>query len=263
MNNFEIGKIHETANISTRARIGKDVTIGGHVMIYDHVRIGDNSIIGPYSILGEPTQDYYQSPNDYIPSWLVIGSNSLIRSHSVIYSGTTIGDHFSSGHRVTIREGSVIGNHCSIGTLSDVQGKCKIGNYSRLHSNVFVGEKSEIGEFVWIFPYCVLTNDPHPPSNDLMGVKINDFSVVATKVTILPGVEIGKHALVGAHSLVTRDVLPESVVVGVPAREVGKIHDIKSRFSQESVYPWPYNFERGMPWQGIGFETWKKEMETD
>ena len=259
MENFDICSIHKTAIISPLAEIGQNVTIGANVLVYDHVKIGDNSIIGPFSILGEPVQSYYKSPEVYEPSWLEIGPNSLIRSHAIFYSGSSIGEAFECGHRVTIREGSMIGNQCRIGTLSDIQGDCTIGDYTRLSSNVHIARKSEIGEYVWMFPYTILTNDPHPPSNKLIGVTIKNFAVITTKVTVLPGVEIGEHALVGAHSLVTKDVKPESVVVGVPARVVGQIKDIKSKFTGEPVYPWPQNFERGMPWESIGFEQWIRE----
>jgi acetyltransferase-like isoleucine patch superfamily enzyme len=71
-----------------------------------------------------------------------------------------------------------------------------------------VGQKSKLGKYVWLFPYVVLTNDPHPPSNTLIGVQIDDFAAVATKTVVLPGVKIGKHTLVGAHSLVREDVEP-------------------------------------------------------
>ena len=69
---------------------------------------------------------------------LTIGENAIIRSGSVLYSVSSIGDHFQTGHHATIREQSVIGSHVSVGTLSDIQGDCVLGNYVRLHSNVFV-----------------------------------------------------------------------------------------------------------------------------
>jgi UDP-3-O-[3-hydroxymyristoyl] glucosamine N-acyltransferase len=69
--------------------------------------------------------------------------------------------------------------------LSDLQGHCEIGDYVRFHSNVHIGQKSKIGNFVWIFPYVVLTNDPYPPSNNLVGVTVHDFAAIATMSVIL------------------------------------------------------------------------------
>ncbi|MBK7762862.1 MAG: hypothetical protein IPI46_05745 [Bacteroidetes bacterium] len=50
------------------------------------------------------------------------------------------------------------------------------------------------------------------------------------------------------------------MVLGNPAKVIKDVREIKSRESGESHYPWPYNFERGMPWEGIGFENWEKEQ---
>ena len=74
---------------------------------------------------------------------------------------------------MTIRENSNIGEHVRIGTLSDIQGYCQIGNYVNMHSNVHVAQASIIHDYVWLFPYVVLTNDPQPPSMTTAGVEID------------------------------------------------------------------------------------------
>jgi len=83
---------------------------------------------------------------------------------------------------------------------------------------------------------------------------------VATMSVVMPAVRIGRDALVGAHTLVRKDVPPEIVVVGNPGKEVTNIRAIKSKETGEEVYPWRYHFDRGMPWQGIGYEKWKSEQ---
>jgi acetyltransferase-like isoleucine patch superfamily enzyme len=258
MQTFRPGEVHPTAIIGDRVTIGLDVTIGAHVIVHDNVNIGAGTFVGPQSILGEPTASAYgQSP--YENPTLSIGEGSVIRSGSIIYAGSSIGSDFQSGHRVTIREGSEIADHCRVGTLSDIQGYCQIGEYTRLHSNVHIGQRSTIGSFVWIFPYTVLTNDPQPPSETLIGPTIDEFAVIATMVVVLPGVRIGRDALVGAHSLVRNDVPAEAVVVGSPAKQVASVRDIRSRLGPkagEPVYPWRQHFDRGMPWEGVGFASW-------
>ena len=157
-----------------------------------------------------------------------------------------------------IREGTEIGRYCSIGTGSNIEGECHIGHYVRLHSNVHIAQKTAIGSYVWIFPYTVFTNDPAPPSNELIGATVEDFAVIATKVVVMPGVRIGKDALVSAMSLVRWDVPPESVVTGNPAKRVGHIRYLRSRDNGEPLYPWRTRFSRYMPWDGIGFAEWTK-----
>ena len=264
MKGIEIGKIHSTAIVSDKAKIGKNITIGAYVIVYDNVEIGSNVIIGPNSIIGEPIANYYKG-GTYSNPKLVIGSEAIIRSGAIIYAGSTIEANFECGHRVTIRENTDIGFHTRIGTLSDIQGYCYIGNYVRIHSNVHVGQKSSIGNFVWIFPYAVLANDPHPPSNVLIGVTIEDFAVVAVKAVILPGVRVGRDAIVGAMALVRSDVPSEAVMCGNPAKQIAMIRDIRSKYTDEPPYPWCEHFERGMPWEGIGYNEWLKsqQKETD
>jgi acetyltransferase-like isoleucine patch superfamily enzyme len=118
----------------------------------------------------------------------------------------------------------------------------------RFHSNVHIGQKSEIGNFVWIFPYVVLTNDPHPPSSVLQGVRIGDFAAIATMSIILPGVTVGEGALIGAHSSVNRDVEPDTVAAGSPAKFVCNASAIKLKDgSGRPAYPWRDHFTRGYP----------------
>lgn len=259
MKNFS--GIHPTALIGDGVTIGRGVAIGPRAIVYDNVCIGDHSQIGADVILGEPLADIYRSPDDYVNPVLEIGKSSLVRSGSILYAGSEFGDKLETGHRVTIREGTRAGKNLRVGTLSDIQGDCQIGDFVRCHSNVHIGQKSVIGDYVWIFPYVVLTNDPHPPSSHLMGVTVEDFAVVATMSVVLPGVTIGRDALVGAGSIVNRNVGAEDVVVGNPAKRVASVRDVKSKESGLAVYPWRLHFDRGMPWEGVGYEEWARERE--
>lgn len=248
--------------ISEKAKIGKNIKIGDNTTIYDNVIIEDNAIISNDCTIGEPLQSYYYE-KDYENPTTFIGANALIRSHSIIYCGCELGENFSTGHRVTIREYSKFGHHCRIGTVSDIQGYVTIGNYCWLHSNVHIGQKSTLGNFVFIYPYVVLTNDPTPPSDICLGPTVGDYSQIAVFSVILPNVKIGKHCLIGAGSIVSREVEDYQLVVGSPAEFKKDVREIKDRKTNEAHYPWPLRFERGMPWEEIGFEKWEKGLNND
>lgn len=246
---------NRNVNISPHARIGSNVRVGDNTTIYDNVVIGDGSTIANDCIIGEPQHAYYSEP-DYVNQETVIGAGSLIRSHALIYSGSILGDGFSCGHRVTIREKTVFGSHCRVGTLCDIQGHATFGEYCWLHSNVHIGQNSTVGSYVFIYPYVVFTNDPTPPSSVCMGPTVGDYSQIAVHSILLPGVQIGRHCLIGAGSMVSRDVDDYMLAVGNPAKMVKDVREIRSRETGQPHYPWPLYFERGMPWEGIGYENW-------
>lgn len=250
MDTFEFGRVHPSAVVSADAELGSGVTVGAFTVVHAGVVLGDGAVVGSHCVLGEPTADEYdRNRGEPAPLACRVGDRSIIRSHTVIYRGVTIGPDLQTGHRVTIREGSEIGTGVRIGTLGDLQGDLRLGDHVRLHSNVFVSQLSVVEDFVWLFPRVTLTNDPHPPSDScLRGVTVRRFAVVAAGVLALPGVEIGENALVGARSLVTRDVPAAMVALGSPAEIAGPVADVRCRHDAlGQVYPWPVQFRRGYP----------------
>lgn len=258
--------IGENAVIRAGCIIGDHVVIGSGtymdfgVIVRDDVTVGEDSFVGARAILGEYLADF-TARREKASHKLSIGGHALIRSETIIYGENEIGDNFQTGHRVTIREKSRIGSHVRIGTLSDIQGDCEIGDYVNMHSNVHIGQKSVIKNYVWIFPYVVLTNDPNPPSEELMGVTVEEFAVIATGTVVLPGVVVGRESLVGAGAIVTKSVPPERIMVGNPARDMGSTNKIRHKVTGEQVYPWKYSFDRGMPWEGVGYEEWSAQRQ--
>lgn len=231
--------IHPTAIISPNAKLSEGVKVGPYTTIYDNVVIGENTEIQGYCEIG--VKNALSEGKE-----LKIGRDSLIRSHSIFYEGSEFGGELVTGHRVTVREKTYAGKNLQIGTLSDIQGHCKIGDYVRFHSNVHIGQKSQIGNFVWIFPYVVLTNDPHPPSDTLIGVRVHDFAVIATMSVLLPGAEIQEGCLVGAHSSLKGGTEPDYVYAGSPAKKICPTARIKLK-NGGAAYPWRKHFKRGYP----------------
>ncbi len=274
------GLINKSAIIGKNVNLGNNVVIKDRVIIEDNVSVGDNTVIEYNCIIRSNVQigaDSYVGANSILgekkvvlggcdqddDQKLVVGNNAVIRSATIIYSGTTIGDNFQTGHNVTIREKAVIGNNTSVGTLSDIQGHCQIGNYVRMHSNVHVGMQTVIDDCCWIYPYTVFTNDPTPPSETEVGAHVHPFAIVATGSIVLPGIDIASDSLIGAGTIVNKNVERYQVVVGNPGRVKGDIRNIKNRDTGDTYYPWRYSFERNMPWQGIGFEEWLSQLDDD
>lgn len=246
-------KIHPTAYVHPQAKLGIDVEIGAFCIVHGNVVIGNRTVVSAYSEIGLPTPLGNGSP-------LILGDDSLIRSHSIFYESSAFGPRLVTGHRVTVRENTSAGESFQIGTLSEIQGDCEIGDYVRFQSSVFVGKKTKIGNFVWVLPHAVLTNDPTPPSNTLLGCNIEDYAIIAAMAVILPDVTVGRCSLVAAHACVSEDVPPHMVVAGVPARTIGEAKSIKRRDgSDEAAYPWTRHFHRGYPESVV--DAWMSEID--
>ncbi len=234
--------ISPLASISPGARIGANATIGPFTVVHDDVVIGDDCTIESHCVVGLPTALAEGRV-------LELGDGALVRSHSVLYQGSRIGPGLRTGHHVTIREGLVAGRSLQVGTATDIQGSSVFGDFVRTHSSVFVAQGATIGSYVWLSPGVILTDDPHPPSDGWRaGVTVEDFAVIAARATVMPGIRVGTRSLVAAGALVTRDVAPDTVVAGVPARLLCPTSEVLLRDgSGRPAYPWMRHFHRGYP----------------
>lgn len=193
--------------------------------IYPNVEIGEGAEIGDFVIIGLPPKGTASGELK-----TVIGRNAVIRSHTVIYAGNSIGDNFQTGHAAMLRELNQLGNNVSIGTHSVVEHHVTIADNVRIHSQAFIPEYSVLEEGCWIGPNVVFTNALYPLSPDakknLKGPHICQQAKIGANSTLLPGVVIGRNVLVGAGSVVVKDVPPGKVVVGNPARVVKDVADL-------------------------------------
>jgi len=193
--------------------------------ILKNVQLGENVVVEDFVIIGVPPKGKKEGELKTI-----VGSNSVIRSHTVVYAGNVIGEDFQTGNHASIREENVIGNDVSVGTKSVVEFKVKIGDGVMIHSQAFIPEYSELKQGCWVGPNVVLTNAPYPKSlrakDFLEGVIVGKNARIGANTTVLPGVRIGDNALVGAGSVVTRDVPPGKVVAGNPAKVIKDVKDL-------------------------------------
>lgn len=240
--------------ISSKAKIGANVLIGDNTIIYDYVEIGDNSIICNNCEIGEPLNAYYQDENYQNPP-TYIGDGALIRSHAIIYAGSVIGKNLITGHRITIRENTHIGASCLIGNLCELQGELTIGSFCRLHSNVHLSQYSSLGDFVFMYPFSTMTNDSFPPSNNIKGSFINNYTVIGVHCIILPNVSIGENCVIGANSVINKKIDDFSFASGNPGQVIMNVRELVA-LGIGKPYPWMNHFERGMPWEGIGYNAW-------
>ncbi len=179
--------------------------------------IGNNTILSDNVTLGFPSREHMGK--EEFPG-TTIGVDGVLRSGTIIYSDVFIGNNFSTGHNVMIREKTTIGDGVSVGTNTIIEGNVIIGNNVSLQSLVYIPTGVLIEDDVFIGPNAVLTNDPYPPhgGNNLKGPVIRKGASIGANATLLPGVEVGEGALVAAGAVVTRDVPARMLAIGTPAR---------------------------------------------
>lgn len=177
-----------------------------------------------------PAQGRLTQEPDACDLELCLGAGARVRSGSVLYLGSCIGDRLETGHHVVIRERCTIGDDVSVWSNSVVDYGCRIGDRVKIHSNCYIAQFTEIGPGAFLAPGVTIANDLYPgqaaSAQAMSGPSIGAGAQIGVNVTILPYVRIGAACLIGAGAVVTRDVPDGSVAFGNPATIRGQVAEL-------------------------------------
>lgn len=216
--------IGEFAVVRAGAVIGEEVTIHPHVVIEPGAEIGPGTEVLPGTYIGRrPKAVGAISRTPTYREIVSIGGGCSIGANAVIYYDVEIGDDTLIGDSASLRETAVVGNGCVIGRAVVLDRDVEVGDGTAINFASSLAAKARIGRGVFIAQHLVTTNDNalgrHGWRDELIaGPTIEDKAMIGGNVTLLPGVKIGRAAVVGAGSVVTRDVEAGVTVVGNPAR---------------------------------------------
>lgn len=186
--------------------------------------IGKNAQVDKSVVLG------YKSGRKIKAAKTIIGKGAIIRSNTVIYSNTRIGDKLETGHNVVIREQNKIGDNLSIWNNSTIDYGCIIGNNVKIHNNVYVAQFTTIEDDVFLAPGVMIANDLHPICTRCMkGPTIRSGARIGINATLMPHIVVGRNSLISAGSVVTKDVPVDVMVFGAPAKIITKLKNLKCR----------------------------------
>ena len=129
-----------------------------------------------------------------------------------------IGKNVRIWHFAYVGDNTEIGDNVKIGSLSHIDYNVKIGENTMIEGLVYIPPLSRIGKNVFIGPAAALTNDPYPTSKKLIGITIEDGVIIGSRAVIKAGITVGKNSVIAMGAIVTKDVPPNMVVIGVPAK---------------------------------------------
>ncbi len=161
---------------------------------------------------------------------------------AIIDDGALIGENTAVWHFSHIMKGALIGQNCVIGQNVFIASDVMIGNGVKIQNNVSVFSGVICEDDVFMGPSCVFTNVINPRSaisrkDQFKKTLIKKGASIGANATVVCGHTIGEYAMIGAGSVVTKDVLPYALLVGNPGKQIGWVSEYGNRleFNEENI----------------------------
>ena len=160
---------------------------------------------------------------------IIIGDNCVLKSGCIIYGRCKFSNNVMIGHNSIMMGGTIIGNNTYIGGLVNCEGDSIIGSHCGINAQSHITKFTQIGDYTFFGPMVCTTNDwdmrfkREGHGEGLIGPRIGKGVRVGNMAKILPGIVLGDNSMVGAGSIVTKDVEENIIVYGVPAKVHGKV----------------------------------------
>jgi UDP-2-acetamido-3-amino-2,3-dideoxy-glucuronate N-acetyltransferase len=223
--------IAPSAVVHAGARVGAGTVIGAGTVVHDGVTIGEGCTVEELVVLGKRPRLRAGSSaaRDDELAGLVLGDRVTVCCGAVLYAGAALAEDVIIGDQAQVRERSVVGAGSVVGRGSVVDFEARVGARVKIQTNVYLTAAAVVEDDVFLGPGVLTTNDDtmgrHARGEPLRGPVCRRACRVGAGAVLVPGVEIGEEAFVAAGALVTRDVAPRQVVMGVPARVVREVPD--------------------------------------
>ncbi len=213
------------------ARIGAGVSLGAHVVVHAAATIGDGCVVEDHVVLGKRPRLAAGSSARGDVGDLELAARVTVCAGAVVFAGASVGEGSILGDQSYVRERSRIGPASVIGRGSVVDNDVQVGARVRVQTGVYLTAFTLVEDDVFVGPGALTTNDHtmarHGSGGDsgspLRGATLRRACRIGGGVVLTPGIEIGEEAFVAAGAVVTRDVPPRGVSMGVPARVVREV----------------------------------------
>ena len=200
-------------------------------IVFPGTVIGEGCKILDYAVVGkQPTLSPRSTARREDLPPLVLGAGTIVSTGAVVFAGTTIGERVIVGDQACVRERCTIGDDVVIGRGSLVENDTSVGALTKIQAHAYITAYSLLEDNVFIAPCVITTNDNHMGRTEkrhelIKGPTIRRGARVGGGSVLLPGIEIGEEAFIGAGAVVLRDVPAKAVMVGSPARQIRDVPD--------------------------------------
>jgi acetyltransferase-like isoleucine patch superfamily enzyme len=200
-------------------------------VVYPGTVIGDDCKILDYAVVGkQPTLSPRSTAKKEELPPLDLGAGTIVSTGAVVFAGTRIGERVIVGDQACVRERCQIGDDVVVGRGSLVENDTTIGALTKIQAHAYITAYSTLEDNVFIAPCVATTNDNFMGRTEkrhelIKGPTIRRGARVGGGAILLPAIEIGEEAFIGAGAVVIRDVPPRAVVVGSPARQIREVPD--------------------------------------
>ena len=218
------------AVIGAGAQLGDGVSIGANTVVHPGVRLGAGCVVEDLVVLGKrPRLRRGSSAAAMELGDLELEPEVTVCSGAVVYAGASVGAGSIIGDQAQVREGSRIGRRSVVGRASCVDFNATVGDRVSIQTGVYVTSWAVVEDDVFLGPGVLMTNDDtmgrHPKGEPLSAPVVRRAARVGGATVLVPGVEVGEEAFIGAGAVVTRDVAARQVVLGIPARAVRMVDE--------------------------------------
>ena len=209
--------------VAADAEIGAGVQFGANVTVHEGTLVGEGCAIGDNAVLGKRPVLSAASTSAGEVGRLLLGRDVRISAGAVLAAGAELGDGCVVGDLATVRERVRVGEGVVIGRGVCIENDVEIGAFTKIQTNAYITAGTVLEEHVFIAPGVVTTNDNLMGRTERRhalkkGPVVRRGARVGGAAVLLPGIEIGEEAFIGAGAVVIADVPPRKVVVGIPAR---------------------------------------------
>jgi acetyltransferase-like isoleucine patch superfamily enzyme len=207
------------------AEVHPSATVYPGTVLGEGVQVLENAVVGKQPVLS-PRSTAKREP--LAPAEL--GPGTVVSTGAIVFAGTRLGARVIVGDQACVRERCRVGDDVVVGRGSLIENDTTVGALTKIQADAYITAYSTLEDNVFVAPRVITTNDNYMGRTEkrfesVRGPTVRRGARIGAGAILLPGIDVGEEAFVGAGAVVTRDVPARAVVIGSPARQIRDVPD--------------------------------------